>query len=238
MPATEALAIRFQRETGQVRLVGAATIHTAEKLSTALADLPEHGTLEVDLSALDRIDTAGAQVLIAAETRVESAGGHVDLIPGSAQTAGLLKRVRRSQVPVDNFIHRLTYYDIMENLGRSVVEGSKSLAEWFGVFGVFLSRLSHAAIRPREFRLTSLVHHIQEVGLKAVPIVALMAFLIGVVLAFQGSTQLRQFGAEVFVVDLIAISILRELGVLLTAIIVGRPHGIGLHGRYWVDENA
>ena len=57
-------------------------------------------------------------------------------------------------------------------------------------------------------------------GYRAVPIVALMAFLIGVVLAFQGSAQLRQFGAEVFVVDLIAISILRELGILLTAIIV------------------
>ena len=55
----------------------------------------------------------------------------------------------------------------------------------------------------------------QEVGLNAVPIAALMAFLIGVVLAFQGATQLRQFGAEIFVVDLIAISVLRELGILL-----------------------
>src|SRR5690606_13406519 len=70
------------------------------------------------------------------------------------------------------------------------------------------------------FRLTSLVHHCQETGLRAVPIVALMSFLIGVVLAFQGATQLKQFGAEVFVVDLIAISVLRELGILLTAIIV------------------
>ena len=68
--------------------------------------------------------------------------------------------------------------------------------------------------------MTSLVHHCEEVGLNAVPIVALMAFLIGVVLAFQGASQLRQFGAEVFVVDLIAISVLRELGILLTAIIV------------------
>jgi phospholipid/cholesterol/gamma-HCH transport system permease protein len=86
--------------------------------------------------------------------------------------------------------------------------------------GIFLHRLARALRHPSEFKLTSLVHHCEEVGLKAVPIVALMAFLIGVVLAFQGSTQLRQFGAEVFVVDLIAISILRELGILLTAIIV------------------
>ena len=220
MPAPEALDIRFLPESGQVRIVGSATIHTAETLSTALAELPEQGSLEVDLSALDRIDTAGAQVLITTETRVASAGGQVSLIAGSARTEGLLQRVRRSQAPVDNSIHRLTYSDRLENIGRAVVAGGQSLAEWFGIFGVFLSRLSFAVMRPREFRLTSLVHHIQEVGLKAVPIVALMAFLIGVVLAFQGSTQLRQFGAEVFVVDLIAISILRELGILLTAIIV------------------
>jgi phospholipid/cholesterol/gamma-HCH transport system permease protein len=75
-------------------------------------------------------------------------------------------------------------------------------------------------MRPRQLRLTSLVHHCEDVGLKAVPIIALMGFLIGVVLAFQGAAQLRQFGAEVFVVDLIAVSILRELGILLTAIIV------------------
>jgi phospholipid/cholesterol/gamma-HCH transport system permease protein len=73
--------------------------------------------------------------------------------------------------------------------------------------------------------MTSVVHHCQEIGVSAVPIVALMAFLIGVVLAFQGSAQLRQFGAEVFVVDLIAISILRELGILLTAIIVAGRSG-------------
>ena len=89
-----------------------------------------------------------------------------------------------------------------------------------GFLGIFLHRLGRALHRPKEFRFTSLVHHCEEVGLRAVPIVALMAFLIGVVLAFQGSTQLRQFGAEVFVVDLIAISVLRELGILLTSIIV------------------
>ncbi len=65
----------------------------------------------------------------------------------------------------------------------------------------------------------------QEIGLNAIPIVSLMAFLIGVVMAFQGAVQLRQFGAEVFVVDLIAISVLRELGILLTAIIVAGRSG-------------
>jgi len=94
------------------------------------------------------------------------------------------------------------------------------LAALFGYLGLFVSRLARAACHPRELRLTSTARHCEDVGLRAVPIVALMAFLIGVVLALQGSAQLKPSGAEVFVVDLIAISILRELGILLTAIII------------------
>ncbi|MEO0361199.1 MAG: ABC transporter permease, partial [Pseudomonadota bacterium] len=97
--------------------------------------------------------------------------------------------------------------------------------EFVAFFGLVLDRLARLVVHPRRIRLTALVHHMEEVGLKAVPVVALMSFLIGVVIAFQGATQLRQFGAEVFVVDLIAISVLRELGVLLTAIIVAGRSG-------------
>jgi len=109
---------------------------------------------------------------------------------------------------------------LFERLGRRVAAGGATLLGMTGYLGLFLSRLARLAIRPRQLRLTALVHHCEDAGVKAVPIVALMGFLIGVVLAFQGAVQLRQFGAEVFVVDLIAVSILRELGILLTAIIV------------------
>ena len=83
-----------------------------------------------------------------------------------------------------------------------------------------LVRLGGNLRPPARLRLTSVVFHMQEAGLNAVPIASLMAFLIGVVLAYMGAVQLRQFGAEIFVVDLIAIAVLRELGILLTAIIV------------------
>ncbi|HRM76388.1 MAG TPA: ABC transporter permease, partial [Paracoccus sp. (in: a-proteobacteria)] len=93
----------------------------------------------------------------------------------------------------------------------------RELAEYLGRF---LAAIARAIRHPSDFRFTSLVYHCQETGLRAVPIVALMSFLIGVVLAFQGASQLQRFGAEIFVVDLIAIAVLRELGILLTAIVV------------------
>lgn len=111
--------------------------------------------------------------------------------------------------------------DRLPELGKRTKDAAKTLLAVTGYFGLFLARLAQPIHHPSEFRLTAIVHHREEVG----PIVAPIAFLIGVVLAFQGSTQLRQFRAEVFVVDLIAISILRELGILLTSIIVAGRSG-------------
>jgi phospholipid/cholesterol/gamma-HCH transport system permease protein len=106
-----------------------------------------------------------------------------------------------------------------------MVDAGRATFELVSFLGQVIATLAGIVVHPRRLRLMSLVHHCQEIGVNAVPIVALMAFLIGVVLAFQGSVQLRQFGAEVFVVDLIAISMLRELGILLTAIIVAGRSG-------------
>ena len=101
-----------------------------------------------------------------------------------------------------------------------MAEGWTTAIEITSLLGAVITRLAGNLIHPARLRLTSVVYHMQEAGLNAVPIAALMAFLIGVVLAYMGAVQLRQFGAEIFVVDLIAIAVLRELGILLTAIIV------------------
>ncbi|MEM9317920.1 MAG: MlaE family lipid ABC transporter permease subunit [Pseudomonadota bacterium] len=214
------LAIDVTR-TGALALRGPATISDAASVSTALAGLPLSEPLSVDLSELTRLDTGAAYALVEAERRAEAAGGRLEFVGASEAVDTLLTRVRAAAPrAVDTKPHRLTLLDRCENLGRSVADAGSFLVDCLGLFGLFLARLWRVVLHPKEFRFTALVHHIEEVGLKAVPIVALMAFLIGVVLAFQGAAQLRQFGAEVFVVDLIAISILRELGILLTAIIV------------------
>lgn len=204
-----------------VALSGDMTVRTISPIAERLAQLPA-GDVAVDLSEVGRLDTAGAWMLARLKRRVETAGQTFDLSGARDETRRLMSSVEAA-LPAAEEVQtpdRVTFKDRLEGIGRSVVSGLGFLGGLLEFLGMFLARMVRALRHPREFRITALAHHCEEVGLKAVPIVALMSFLIGVVLAFQGASQLRQFGAEVFVVDLIAISILRELGILLTAIIV------------------
>jgi len=203
-----------------VMLSGVLSVRTLGAVDAGLAHLTPKDT-QIDLSSVTKLDTAGAWAIVHLKRRMAEAGYRADIKGADPHQLDLLDTVANAipEIP-DSDTKSTSFKDWLEAVGRSFVSGITFLMELSGFLGIFLSRLGRAILHPREFRLTALVHHCQEVGLRAVPIVSLMAFLIGVVLAFQGSAQLRQFGAEVFVVDLIAISLLRELGILLTAIIV------------------
>ena len=212
----------------QTRLIVAGDLHinAVAKLDRAALLVTARGATEIDISALTRIDTAGAWLLVDLQQQASADGINVVLTGASEAQAQLIDVVRHSLAPTGSAQPKAkTLVDQIELLGRMVVRGFRKAAELISFLGQVVGTMAGIVIRPRRLRLTSLVHHCQEVGLNAVPIVALMAFLIGVVLAFQGAAQLRQFGAEVFVVDLIAISVLRELGILLTAIIVAGRSG-------------
>lgn len=223
MSAVDAPGIRILPGyvSSSVVLTGSVTIYTVTAFNNVLAELPDGRAVEIDLSGVSRLDTAGAWMLITLRRRVEAAGQTLEIDGATAKAQSLMSSIENAMPKVEmQPRRRWSLTNMLENVGKGVAADVEFLLALTGYLGIFLARLARALFHPREFRFTSLVHHCEEVGLKAVPIVALMAFLIGVVLAFQGSTQLRQFGAEVFVVDLIAISVLRELGILLTAIIV------------------
>lgn len=109
--------------------------------------------------------------------------------------------------------------------------GRRAVALWRDMIGAlaFLGRLSITALRtlprPKGLRPVSVARHVYDTGITAMPIVALIAFLISVIIAYMSAQQLRSFGAEIFVADLVTIGVLRELGVLLTAIIVAGRSG-------------
>ena len=113
----------------------------------------------------------------------------------------------------------------MRSVGQGTIDAAATGLAFVRFLGSVVLTLARTLPQPRRWRVGSVLHHLEEVGLKAVPIVALISFLIGVVLAYQGATQLARFGAQVFVVDLVAIGVLREIGILLTAIVVAGRSG-------------
>nr|WP_050520338.1 MlaE family lipid ABC transporter permease subunit [Pseudorhodobacter antarcticus] len=202
--------------TTHVTMQGAFSLAALTTLSKTLTAAAANGPTTIDTANVTRLDTSAAYALAQAEK-----SGPVTITGLTPDTQALLNTVRRALPKPDRAAQKpKTLSDQLESVGRTMAGAGHFMLELLGYFGLFLDRLVRSIRHPSEFRLTALVHHCQEVGVKAVPIVALMSFLIGIVLAFQGASQLRQFGAEVFVVDLIAVSILRELGILLTAIIV------------------
>ncbi|MEL7378517.1 MAG: MlaE family lipid ABC transporter permease subunit [Pseudomonadota bacterium] len=201
-------------------LRGSARLADCARLERALADLTANETHRLDLAGVTRLETAPAYLIARQRARIAAGGGRLELSGAGPEITRMIERVTPDNTGKDIAEAPRPPLAWLEDIGRAVAGSGRDMAELLGYLGLFLTRLTQSLLRPSEFRLTALVYHCHQVGLKAAPIVALMAFLIGIVLAFQGSSQLRQFGAEVFVVDLIAISILRELGILLTAIIV------------------
>jgi phospholipid/cholesterol/gamma-HCH transport system permease protein len=114
---------------------------------------------------------------------------------------------------------------MLSELGRWSVLQGRHAETALGFYGGMVRVLGEAFSRPRALRGSSLARHIYETGITAIPIVCLIAFLISVIVAYLGAQQLSRFGADIFVVDLVTISVLREMGVLLTAIIVAGRSG-------------
>jgi phospholipid/cholesterol/gamma-HCH transport system permease protein len=114
---------------------------------------------------------------------------------------------------------------IIAALGRWTLTQGAEARGAVGFFGRIVTVFGEALRRPGALRLPSLVRHVYETGITAVPIVALIAFLVSVIVAYLGAQQLARFGADIFVVDLVTIAVLREMGVLLTAIIVAGRSG-------------
>ncbi len=220
-------ALQDRRVTGQARvtletagperlarLTGPIVLAEVSALLPGMSALPVQAGLTLDLSGATALDTAGAW-LVASTARRTGA----QIAGETGAQAVLLETVTKALPPATPPAPHPPNTPL-EDLGRAAVSALRGLIEITGFFGLVVARLGRTVLQPRRLRFTALVFHMQQAGLNAVPIVALMAFLIGIVLAYQGADQLRQFGAEVFVVDLIAISVLRELGILLTAIIV------------------
>ncbi len=180
----------------------------------------------LDLAAVESLDTAGAWLLRWLAARLERAGVKVEILNVAEAQQALLERLAHldSQLAIEP-PRRNPLLTIIERVGEGAFDIAAEMKEGLSFLGLTVVSLARLPLRPGQFRFKAVVYHMEQSGLNAIPIVALISFLIGVVLAYQGSIQLAQFGAEVFVVDLVAVAVLRELGILLTAIVVAGRSG-------------
>lgn len=210
----------------QLRITGDWTLaHYAnlKKLSDKLDGQYDAGS-RIDLNGLGALDTAGASLLVEllGPTRIEQSAEQTDCSLSTADRA-LLKTVYRSLndfcVP-DKAPEEATGIQVLARIGRAVDKVWQDSKQLLGFIGLILETFARGIFRPRRWRITPMVAHIEQTGLDAAPIVALLTFLVGAVVAFLGATVLKSFGATIFTVDLVAFSFLREFGVLLTAILI------------------
>jgi phospholipid/cholesterol/gamma-HCH transport system permease protein len=191
-------------------------------------DLPAHRQVRLDLAGVDRLDTAGAWLVLRTEHDLAARGNDVAVTNVRASFAPLIAQLRAhgavSPLPHPIPPHH-TFIGFLARLGEvttMILRRGYSLLGFGGLVSITIAQL---LLHPRRLRATAMLVQMEHVGLDAMPIVGLLSFLIGVVMAYQGADQLRRFGAEIYTVNLLGISILRELGVLLTAIIIAGRSG-------------
>ncbi len=213
---------------GRLRLGGRWTADQAPAVEAAAARIAVLGAragATLDLGEIERLDTLGAWVLERTRGEIEAAGGTLAYLGTRPEHRTLLGEVAiRGERPAPP--QRLALpIALLDGLGRQTARGGNEFVTAVGFLGEVVAACGRVALRPGSFRGTALVNQVQQMALNGVPIIILISFLVGGIVAQQGIFQLQRFGAQTFVVNLIGLLILREMGVLLTAIMVAGRSG-------------
>ena len=179
------------------------------------------GPHAVDAKGLERVDTAGAMEIL----QLAGCGVDPEVETRDQAQADLFKVVRENMCEAhpDRRVNWLAHW--LEEIGRGTIDFYKQILNLCAFFGEILVVFVEALLQPKRFRPSAVVRQMYEVWIRALVIVGVLCFLIGVVIAYQGVQQLKQFGAETFTVEAVGIGMFRELGPLLTAIIVAGRSG-------------
>jgi phospholipid/cholesterol/gamma-HCH transport system permease protein len=201
---------------GCLRLRGRWTLRYATAIGEALREAPDD-IGEVDVTGVDRLDSLGVLQLLRfadrrdiAFDRFRFSDAHLALVSAIEDVADDRPRKKREY----------GFAAALGRLGFAVQDNAREVVALLSFLGENLAKLLRMIKEPRRFRATATVFHMEQVGLDAVPLVILLSYLVGAVIAFLGASILADFGATLFVVELVSIAFLREFGVLLTAIIL------------------
>ncbi len=214
--------ITYENHQQHIKLVskGKWTLQSLPDIRKELDRISSGKQMIWDLSEVEDFDSAGILLFMeyydffAKQNSVEVRGytknqkDMYDLLKKSSQDTVSVKR--------EGFI---------ENIGKNTVEVYSDIKDFLAFLGQLFSTLFHTLLTPKNIRFKEIVYHIHQSGFNALIIIGLTSFLVGMVIAYQGSVQLAKFGADIFIVDTVGISIVRELGPLITAIVIAGRSG-------------
>jgi phospholipid/cholesterol/gamma-HCH transport system permease protein len=223
--------VNLERKGRTLRVTagGSWTVHHAATLDSELRRIDTAGVAdaEIDGRGIDELDSTGGWLLVRTKVVLQDAGLRIASFDVPEGYAPLLSVIESEHMvaPTEIVIHdTLTAY--LDRIGRAA---HHVLIQTLGILG-YVGRVTVEWFKTlyaprRHFRITATIHQIEEVGINALPIVGLLMLLVGVVLAYQGADQLKRFDLEIFTVNALGVGVLRELGVLITAIIIAGRSG-------------
>ncbi len=208
-----------------VRIGGDWTLVHYAQLEAQVLALQGHldARAAIDLTELGALDTAGAALLVELLGSQRLAQLATQAPNLASERRALLQTVGNAMASAGDVTTQrplATWRELLGHIGQALEEFYQQCIALLGFIGLTLATMLKILLRPGRWRMTSLVAHLEQSGLNAVPIVALLTFMVGAVVAFLGATVLADFGASIYTVDLVAFSFLREFGVLLTAILM------------------
>jgi phospholipid/cholesterol/gamma-HCH transport system permease protein len=205
----------------------AATAAELEPIIEEAARRYEHARyVDIDLARLERLDTFGAWLIERLERAFTARGSTARIIGLSDADRGLIEEVRLvNRTPQRDRAGANRILVALDSVGRAMVEMGWSLVLLAQLLGALTAAALGTIAHPSRLRLTSTIHHLERVGWRALPIILLSTFMIGAILAQQGIFRFREFGADVYVVDMVAVLVLREVGVLIVCVMVAGRSG-------------
>jgi phospholipid/cholesterol/gamma-HCH transport system permease protein len=225
-------ALRSEIREGRLILLasGPWTAEHARTLDPLIdAAGPPHPSVEqvvIEMSAVEHFDTFGAWLVERLARSWHAEVGQVSVVGLAAKYQTLLREVHsvnKEEAPPLHHPYRIG--DGLELIGRTIAASARDLIAIVDMIGAVAAAMLRVLVRPNTFRFTSVVHHLDRVGFRAVPIILLITFLIGAIIAQQGIFHFRKFGADIYVIDMLGILILREVGVLIVAVMVSGRSG-------------
>ena len=219
-PASTSLTVTAEEDGAGVALSGALDIHTLAQARGSIAHSKQRQAKTLDLSELDRLDTPGALFLCGLRNK------GTELTGIRAEHRALLDLVCGLELkPLPKPAAVAHWRQVVIGLGRGADAAWHDTIDVITFIGRAASATGRALIHLKSLRLPSISRHIDETGVRALPVVGLVAVMISIVIGYQGVAQLRPYGGEDFTINLVAVSVLREMGVLITAIMVAGRSG-------------